>query len=185
MLTGVQDGENDGNAAATLSFLPFISNDPDYADWALDPMFFTVEDTTGSTSEMYVDDDADPGFGNGTEDHPYATIGEALSCGITVDRLYVAAGDYYEDLVIENRPVHIGAADGAVLHGSGQRPVIEARQGSLGSTISGLTITGSAAETGGVMVTNAGDLSLENCTLTGCSGGTAGAMIVRNQCVSN
>lgn len=181
MLTGVQDGENDGNAAATLSFLPFISNDPDYADWALDPMFFTVEDTTGSTSEMYVDDDADPSFGNGTEDHPYATIGEALSCGITVDRLYVAAGDYYEDLVIENRPVHIVAADGAVLHGSGQRPVIEARQGSLGSTISGLTITGSAAETGGVMVTNAGDLSLENCTLTGCSGGTAGAMIVRNQ----
>ena len=93
----------------------------------------------------------------------------------------MAAGTYYEDLVIEHAPVHIVAADGAVLEGSGQRPVIEARQGSTGSTISGLTITGTAAETGGVMVTNGGGLSLENCTLLGCSGGTAGAMIVRNQ----
>ena len=181
MLTGIQDEEHDGSTGATLMFDPFISTDDAYAGWALEPMHFTVEDTTKFASEMYVDAGADPNFGNGTEEHPYTTIAEALSCGVTVDRLFVAPGVYNEDLLIENAPVHIEAAPGAVLQGSGQRPVIEVRgHNSLGSSISGLTITGGAGETGGVMVTNGGDLSLVNCTLSGCTGGTAGAMLVRN-----
>ena len=181
MLTGIQDGEHDGGTGATLMFDPFISTDDAYAGWALEPMHFTVEDTTKFASEMYVDAGADPNFGNGTEEHPYTTIAEALSCGVTVDRLFVAPGVCNEDLLIENAPVHIEAAPGAVLQGSGQRPVIEVRgHNSLGSSISGLTITGGAGETGGVMVTNGGDLSLVNCTLTGCTGGTAGAVLVRN-----
>ncbi len=185
MLTGVQDGENDGNTAATLSFLPFISNDSDYEGWALEPMYFTVEDTTSVAGVMHVSAAADPSFGNGTEEHPFATIGEALSCGSGVGRVLVHAGTYYEDLVIQNGSVQIEAAAGAILQGSGQRPAIEVRENTLGSSISGLTITGGAGETGGVLVTNGGDLTLTGCTITGCTGGTAGGMLVRNQATAS
>lgn len=181
LLGGIQDSMDDGHQGASLLFDPFVTSDPDYAGWALDPLHFTVEDTTSIAGEMFVDASAGPGFGNGSEAHPYRTLAEALSCGVTADRIFVAAGVYAEDLLLEHTQVHIVAAPGAILQGSGQRPVIEVRgSGASGSTISGLTITGGFGEAGGIMVTNGSGLSLEGCTLTGNSGGTAGGMLVRN-----
>lgn len=182
VLVGIQDDEEDGSVNVTLTFDPFISTDPAYFGWALDPMNFVVEDSTPMGGELFCDPTADPSFVNGTEEFPFLTIADALNCSTGTGNIRLAAGVYAEDLLIESGSINIIAESGAVLQGSGMRPAIEIRgAATVGSYISGLEITGGAGEAGGVLLQNGASLTLDGCTIKDNSGNTAGGVLARNQ----
>jgi len=94
----------------------------------------------------------------------YPTISSALTVAGLGDTIYVAAGDYYEDIVLVNGASVLGAgADVTTIIGSGTGSVVTADGVNSGTVFDGFTITGGWATYGGGMYLSGSSLTVSNC----------------------
>ncbi|NQT31119.1 MAG: right-handed parallel beta-helix repeat-containing protein [Deltaproteobacteria bacterium] len=133
-------------------------------------------------TEVWVDDNApgDPGPGNpaisdpledGTPAHPFDEIQEAIDY-VYLDPeggiVNVAAGDYIENIDLENGVDVMGAGAGVTtIYDNGDSgPVVSADSINSTTTIDGFTITGGLANIGGGIYNNFASPVVSNCVIT-------------------
>src|SRR5512137_1921578 len=73
-------------------------------------MFYLTKQTSASGREIYVDDDF-YSFRDGTVEHPYQKISEAINLANEGDSIYVFGGTYNESLTINKSIFLIGGID--------------------------------------------------------------------------
>jgi len=94
----------------------------------------------------------------------YPTISLALLVAAPGDNIYVAAGDYNENIVLVNGVSVLGAgADVTTIIGTGTDSVVTANGVDPGNTFEGFTITGGHAQNGGGMFLSGSSLTVSNC----------------------
>jgi len=97
--------------------------------------------TTAST--VYVDQSHAGAGGKGTKAEPFKTIGEALKQATAGDHIAVAAGTYYERVIIQRKITLEGrCAQMVTIKTVLAKPAVEMKSWANGSVIRGLTITG-------------------------------------------
>jgi len=159
--------------------------------------FSTLEEDT-STRDIHVDDNAfnDPGPGdlsisdtqeNGTKEHPYDSIQEAIKHAQDRDRILVHAGSYYETLNLMGKNLAItrysrAAADISsypVIDAQNRGTVVTFNQGEDATCrLSGLVLTGGRHSNSGAIACIGASPSIKNCLIIGNrSVGPAGAII--------
>ena len=83
--------------------------------------------------------------GNGTEKHPFATIGDAVKTAESGEIIEVGAGVYRESVVLAGKQLCLIAPDGALkteIHGEPRKSVVEIKSGAGASIIKGFKLTG-------------------------------------------
>jgi hypothetical protein len=160
--------------------------------------FSTLEDERPPVRRIHVDDNAfnDPGPGDlaisdtqedGTEDHPYDSIQEAIRQAQNHDTILVHAGSYYETLNLMGKNLAISRYSRAA-SGISSYPVIDAQSRGTVVTfnqgedsaclLSGLVLTGGRHTNGGAIACIGASPTIKNCLIVGNrSVGPAGAII--------
>lgn len=163
---------------------------------SMNPTFFVMDQDYLITasfqslqSTLYVDDDApnDPGPGdrdrsdpseNGTKEHPYDRIQEALEVARNNSVVIVRPGTYYETLDLFGKPIlltgidpnHPDGASYPIIDGSGRGPVIQSAYfGNRPCTLSGLEIRGGKGYVGALSFRHS-DPTIRNCLIVGNRG---------------
>ncbi len=77
-----------------------------YGEASIEEMALLFEDVYGQFSILYVDDDNTIGPWDGSEEHPYQTISEAINNAYEGWTIYVKNGIYHENLVI-NKTINL------------------------------------------------------------------------------
>jgi hypothetical protein len=80
-----------------------------------------------ATSTRYVDDDACPGPGTGSQGDPFCTIQDAILAAGHTDEVIVAPGVYPESIDLLGKPIHVHSSDG---------PEVTTLQTDIGSVVS-------------------------------------------------
>ena len=131
-----------------------------YGECSMEKKSFYLTGVYGKFPIVYVDDDNTAGPWDGTEEHPYQTIQEAVDKTYEGYTIYVKNGTYYENLVI-NKTMKIDGEDKeiTIIDGSGIGHSVEISDPNV--RISGFTIQNS-----GTLPFDAGikTLSLDSCT---------------------
>lgn len=173
------DVEGDDHVIS-VSFGAAVSDDADFAGRVVPGRSFLVKDTSSETGVVHVDVNGTNEYVDGTDDYPFHSINEALVCGENLE-LVLAAGDYYEDIHIQGSSLVLRSEGGAVLHGSGNGPVVTVLgHEASGSELHGLEITGGNGQAGGVFVSDSAHALISNCVIRGNTGELAGGVACRN-----
>jgi nitrous oxidase accessory protein len=91
---------------------------------------------------LYVDDDNVTGFWDGTKEHPYQNITNALEHAIDGDTIFVHEGTYYENVSINENVSLVGEdRDSTIVDGNGTGSVISITVNNV--SIKGFTVKGS------------------------------------------
>lgn len=94
----------------------------------------------------------------------YPTISSALLDAVNGDTIYVAAGDYYENIVLVNGVSVLGAgADVTTIISSGPGSVVTANGVGSATTFEGFTVTGGFAAYGAGMFLSGSSLTVNSC----------------------
>jgi predicted outer membrane repeat protein len=126
---------------------------------------------------IYVDDDACPGPGNGTQLDPYCSIQVAIGAAAGGDEIVVAEGTYLESIDFDGKAITLRSTDPAnpavvaatVVNGNGATHVVLCNSGEgAGTVLDGLTITGGAANGAGADGHGAGMYCLGSPTVSRC-----------------
>ena len=202
--------EMDQNMNQVLGEEPLPPGGPPYTDLGdVYEAIFTIRPPA-----LYVDDDAvsDPGPGDpgisdpdedGTPDHPYDSIQEAIDVALEFDDVIVLPGTYFENISFEGKGIRLTSSDpndqavvtATVIDGTHNGPVVSFAQGEDDqSTLVGVKlIGGSAVNGGGIYISGASPTVTKNiieangATITGaaiyCS--NSQALISDNRISSN
>ena len=157
-----------------------------------------IREFTTLDDMLHVDDDAhsDPGpytllvsdpQEDGTTNHPYDSIQEAIEHAQDLDTIVVHEGRYYETLNLMGKRLEIKGANSGAFYGAAY-PVIDAKsEGTVvtfnhGETpacvLSGLVLTGGLHDTSGAVACIGASPTIRNCLIVGNhSTGPAGAII--------
>ncbi len=155
------------------------------ADHAIQANFQSLQNV------LYVDDDApnDPGPGDadrgdwredGTAEHPFDTIQEAVTVARNGATIVVRPGTYYETIDLLGKSLHItgidpddpDAAAYPIVQGGGRGPVLHIQTTYFGDPrceISGLVVTGGRGAVGALFAADC-DLTIRNCLIVGNQG---------------
>lgn len=147
----------------------------------------TLRATFIATASVYVDDDSpndpspdDPAASdpdeNGTRDHPFDTIQEAIDAANDGEAVLIEPGTYHESIRFRGKgivvssldPRGIGGISQTVIDGSGLGSVVTFDGGDdANSVLAGLTIVGGLAEVGGGIRCAGADPVIANCIIAG------------------
>ncbi|NIM59041.1 MAG: DUF1565 domain-containing protein [Candidatus Aminicenantes bacterium] len=149
-----------------------------------EPTFrFTVLGVT-----IYVDASNTSGIEDGSQEYPFITIMEGINAAYDGDTVLVAAGTYYENVVMKAGVDLIGAGASLVyIDAGGSGNVIE---GADRCTIEGFTITNSGPDPSdsGIDCPNFCTMLITNNIVTGCTNGiycAQSSSIISNNVISN
>lgn len=139
--------------------------------------------TAGAQTTWYVDYDACPGVGTGSELDPFCKIQDAVDAAATVgDEIRIVAGTYLERVTIEGKSLYLHGPDGAVvtiIHGMGEGTVIDARDvPDPGLVVEGLTVVGGHpwSQSGGGIRVGGSSFTLRNCVIAGNRASSCGGV---------
>ncbi|MFB3787507.1 MAG: C25 family cysteine peptidase [bacterium] len=134
--------------------------------------FRVIEDPTVALADpLWVDDDNQSGFENGSEAYPFNTIAEAMDAAVN-HTIRVRAGTYPESVTLKPGVKLIGAgADSTLIKGSGAGDGISCSGAGADTEVSGFTINGFAA---GIHCLNASPKIRENVITNIDLGSTSG-----------
>jgi len=163
-----------------------IDGNSDFKPWLEEPV---VKSDDNDDRTLYVDDDAPEG-GNGSRDHPFQTIQEAVNASISGDTVRVFNGTYHENVVLETTVSLIGnGSENTTIDGGGQGDVV--RISTDGCNLSGFLIVngGNSGDKSGIKVVSDSNTISDNT----CSNNTNGIWInsadhntiTRNNCSAN
>ncbi|MEW6681268.1 MAG: right-handed parallel beta-helix repeat-containing protein, partial [bacterium] len=107
---------------------------------------------------IYVDDD-NIDIELGTFDKPYNTINEGIFCCAAKGTVFVAGGEYRENIYIDKRIALIGIGTPTISSSSGKDAVIFSGDGARGAVISGFIIN---SGDNGIYCINSTDLTIAN-----------------------
>jgi len=148
---------------------------------------FTVSDTATVTT-IYVDATNTSGWEDGSQEHPFNTIMEGIGAAYDWDNVQVAAGTYYENVVMKARVDLIGAGASLVyIDAGGSGNVIE---GADSCTIDGFTITNSGPDHSysGINCPDFCTMLISNNVITSCTNGIycrESSSIISNNVISS
>ncbi|RPJ38597.1 MAG: hypothetical protein EHM35_04170 [Planctomycetaceae bacterium] len=143
--------------------------------------------STTLTGVIHVDDDApdDPGprnvevsdpQENGTREHPFDRIQEAIEAAVDRASIFVRAGTYRETIDLLGKRITLtgfdpndpGAAAWPVIDGGGAGPVVSfTHSEDANCVLSGFVITGGRDQTAGAILCSAGSPTIANCLVVG------------------
>ncbi|MBN1507023.1 MAG: hypothetical protein JW955_09260 [Sedimentisphaerales bacterium] len=161
---------------------------------SLNPMIFVLEydsdiraNFISLSKSLYVDDDApaDPGPGNptvsdplenGTREHPFDRIQDAIEVAGKGATIFVQAGTYCETIDLLGKQLELTGFDPndpesaawPVLHGDGKGPVVSFTRGEdANCLLTGFVITGGKGRTTGAIRCTASGPTIANCLIAG------------------
>ncbi|MHC5006119.1 MAG: right-handed parallel beta-helix repeat-containing protein, partial [Planctomycetota bacterium] len=158
----------------------------------------TMLSSTAYADTIYVDDDACPGPGSGTEGDPYCSIQTAIDNAVDTDEIVVAPGTYLEAIDFLGKAITLRSSDGAdvtIIDGTGNFHVVQCVNGEGPDTVlEGFTITGGNANgdypdyLGGGMYNASSSPTVTDCLFSGNSAAAEGGGMynyVSNPTVTN
>ncbi len=178
----VQDGVADGLRSASVVFSPTSSGDQEFNALQLDPIAFTIADSSAEAGVLYVDPNAVAKLENGSKTYPYHSIGAALQCPESTSSIIdLGAFTYMENVVIDNRVAQLYSSEGAMIVGFGSQPALTIMgAGSAGTTIVGVSMTNPGGVGGGVLVDGSSSVLLESLVVTNSAGAELGGIMIRD-----
>ena len=166
------------HSAARGSRPPGGDGKPTLADRFLWP---PSQGSAQAQTTWYVDDDACPEPGSGTEADPFCLIQDCIAAAVHGDLCIVAPGTYFENINMLGKAITLHGSDGSVvttIDAGGSGTVITGAGSN--TVIDGFTITGGAAELGGGMLNFQTSPTVANCTFTDNHAGAGGGMYNRS-----
>lgn len=138
-----------------------------YGEASIEEMALLFEGVYGQFPILYVDDDNTMGPWNGSEEHPYQTITDAVDNAYDGWTIYVKNGTYYENLVI-NKTINLDGEnpETTIIDGNNQGIVIYVQKPNV--RVSGLTIQNSGSkrlDSGIRTLTLDSNLTVKNCII--------------------
>lgn len=143
--------------------------------------YATLEQGTGSpvSNVLFVDDD-NTGFEDGSEEHPYNTITEAVTAAQTAYVIVVKAGTYQGPITFNGKKITVYGIDGpryTEITGNGTDPVISVSGSDESNNyLSGLTLLGGST---GLYIDDASP-SVRNMIIRNNSGAGGGGITIDN-----
>ncbi len=170
----------DDDDVASITFAASVSDDPEFAGHIIPSRTFVIHDTTSETGLVFVDVNATNSYEDGTSAFPFHSINEALQCGENLE-LVIAGGDYYEDIFVQGSSLILRSNEGAVIHGSGNAPVVTVLgHEASGTELHGIELTGGHGMAGGLFISDSAHALVSDCVIRGNSGELAGGIACRN-----
>jgi hypothetical protein len=135
----------------------------------------------------YVDDDyGNPHPGSGTATDPFHAIQGGIDAATSGDTVQVAAGRYYENIMIIGKPNLLiqGAGVGedpslhSIIDGNGSGPVVTATGTDLTTKLDGFLVTRGDATYGGGMLITYGAATVSHCAFVGNTATNGGGMAI-------
>ncbi len=132
--------------------------------------------TAPAQTTWFVDDDNCPGPGSGTQADPFCSIQDGIDTAAGGDKILIAEGTYYENVVVDKPIALLGASRYAtIIDGSGTGDVLRIESDTvtvrkLGVTNSGPTISGGSCD-GGIDLLMSDHCEVDECLLFGNAAG--------------
>ena len=118
----------------------------------------------------YVDDDTCPDMGSGTMQDPFCKIQDGIDASSSGETVKVAAGTYYENIIMKSGVLIQGDGQGvSIIDGGENGSVVTATDVDSAAKLDGFTITNGYYANGGGMNNSSSSPTVSNCTFSGNS----------------